>query len=233
MGSYRPLVVVVLLLAVSNVMTNEVLPSWAYLPWNLAMTGVLLWLALVGDGTDRRDVGLDPATVRRGLAVGGAIFAVIAIGLVAGALLPATRDLFDDARVGDVSAWGMAYQVLLRIPFGTVVFEEVAFRGVLLGMLLRRTTTVRAVAWSSALFGLWHVLPAIGVEERNPVLGDVFTGTAGAVAAVVLAVIGTGLAGVVFCLVRLAGRNLVAPVLMHVATNSVVFLVAWFVIRSG
>lgn len=222
---------VVALLAVSNVMSNEVLPGWAYLPWNLAMTAVLLVLALMVDRTGLPPVGFDPATWRRGLAVGGAVMGVIALALVLGALLPPFRGLYDDARVGDVSARGMAYQVLVRIPFGTVVMEEVAFRGVLLGMLLRRTSTARAVAGSSALFGLWHVLPAIGIEGTNPVLGDVFTGTAGAVLAVVLAVVGTALAGVVFCVVRLAGRHLLAPVMMHLGTNSVAFLVSWLVIR--
>ena len=52
----------------------------------------------------------------------------------------------------------MAYESLARIPVGTAVFEEVAFRGVLPGLIARTTTEPAAVGLSSLLFGLWHVL---------------------------------------------------------------------------
>lgn len=232
-GPHRPLAAAICLLAVSNVMTNEVLPSWAYLPWSLAMTAILLWLALGVDRVGPSRLGLGRDTWRRGTLVGVLVLTAIGIVLVVAALIPTTSELFEDRRVGEVSALGMAYQVFVRIPFGTVLLEEVAFRGVLLGMFLQRTTTGLAVLASSALFGLWHVLPSLDISEVNPVLADAFGGTGGAVAAVVLAVIGTALAGVVFCWLRLVSGSLVAPILTHVGTNSLGFLVAWFVIRSG
>ncbi|HRI35632.1 MAG TPA: CPBP family intramembrane metalloprotease [bacterium] len=37
------------------------------------------------------------------------------------------------------------------------VYEEVIFRGFILGALLAHTSRVRAIIFSSALFGLWHV----------------------------------------------------------------------------
>ncbi|TVR22484.1 MAG: CPBP family intramembrane metalloprotease [Ilumatobacter sp.] len=227
------MIVVVAVLAVSNVMTNEVLPWAAYLPWNLVMTAVLLWIALRVDTTTPDQLGLERSGVRRGALVGGIVLLVISVVLLVAALLPATRALFEDERVAGTSVWAMLYQVLVRIPLGTVVLEEVAFRGVLLGMLLRRTSRAGAVMVSSVLFGLWHVLPAIGVEGTNPVLADLFGGTGGAVAAVVLAVVGTAIAGVALCIVRFVGHSLLAPMLAHVATNSVGFVVAWFVIRAG
>jgi uncharacterized protein len=229
---WLPVIVVVGVLVVSNVMSNEVLPWGAYLSWNLAMTAVLLWIALRLDTNSLGELGLSRSGWRRGALVGGGVLAGITAVLLIGALLPATRGLFEDERVAGTSAWAMVYQVMVRIPFGTVVLEEVAFRGVLLGMLLRRTSRARAVAGSSVLFGLWHVLPSIGVEATNPVLADLFGGTGGAVAAVVLAVVGTALAGVALCILRFVGHSLLAPMLAHVATNSVGFVVAWFVIRA-
>jgi uncharacterized protein len=217
------------LLAVSNVMTNRVLPSWAYVPWSVAMTLVLLAVAR-HDGCTLAEVGLDPSHVRRGLAYGGAIVGAILAVLLVGLALPLTRGLFEDERVGDVGFWGMAYQVFFRIPFGTVLLEEVAFRGVLLGVLLRRTTAVRAALWSSLLFGIWHVLPSIGIESKNPVLEDLFGGGAAWVA-VVGAVVGTAVAGLVFCWLRLRSGSLVAPVMLHIATNSLGFLVSWTYLR--
>ena len=53
------------------------------------------------------------------------------------------------------------------MPFGTVLLEEVGFRGALHG-LLGRATAGTATAVSSALFGLWHVLPAIDMTPRQP-----------------------------------------------------------------
>jgi membrane protease YdiL (CAAX protease family) len=68
----------------------------------------------------------------------------------------------------------LAYQVLLRMPVGTVLLEEVAFRGALYGMLRHSAGTSWATAVSAALFGLWHVLPAAGLVRDNPVAGRVF-----------------------------------------------------------
>jgi membrane protease YdiL (CAAX protease family) len=228
--SWRTVAVAVGIIALSNVMTNRVLPSWSYVPWSIAVSTVLLAVAAY-DGCTADDVGLGRAAFWRGVAHGGAVFgAILAVYLVALAV-PATRGLLDDDRVGEVGFWGMAYQVGLRIPFGTVLLEETAFRGALLGMLLVRTSTARAVLASSALFGLWHVLPAIGIERTNPVVDGVFGDGAGQVLAVVAAVVGTGAAGVVFCWLRLRSRSLVAPMLLHVATNSLGFFVSWWYLR--
>jgi membrane protease YdiL (CAAX protease family) len=228
--TWAPVALVVALIALSNVMTNRVLPGALYVPWNLGMAFVLLMVARGVDDLSADEVGLGRASFWRGIAHGGAVFgAILAVYLVALAL-PFTRDLFEDDRVGSVPFWGMAYQVFFRIPFGTVILEETAFRGVLLGMLLRRTTVAWAVTGSCLLFGLWHVLPSIGIERTNPVLEDLF-GSAGAVVPVLGAVLGTAAAGAVFCWLRLRARSLVAPMMLHVATNSLGFFVAWWYLR--
>jgi CAAX protease family protein len=53
---------------------------------------------------------------------------VAAFGLAA--LIPATRPLLNDQRIAGLDRRQLAYQVLLRIPVGTVAWEEIAFRGV-------------------------------------------------------------------------------------------------------
>jgi hypothetical protein len=45
--------------------------------------------------------------------------------------------------------------------------EEIAFRGALLGLLLRRHRRATAVASSSLLFGLWHLLPTLPAMRRT------------------------------------------------------------------
>lgn len=209
-------------------MTNRVVSDAWYVPWNLAVAGVLVLVAVRFDRLGVGPLGLDGRWWRRGVVVGLVVLASIAVLYTVALALPATRDLFDDDRVAGASTWEALFQVLVRIPFGTVVLEEVAFRGVLFGMLLVRVGTWRAVVWSSVLFGAWHVLPAIGIEETNPVLGDLFGGSIGSLLAVVAAVVGAALGGVVFCAYRIVGRHLAAPVIGHVATNSLGYAVAWW-----
>jgi membrane protease YdiL (CAAX protease family) len=62
----------------------------------------------------------------------------------------------------------VAYQTLVRIPLGTVVLEEVAFRGVVLGLGGSAYGWVWATVLSAALFGMWHALPARDLVRLNP-----------------------------------------------------------------
>ena len=48
--------------------------------------------------------------------------------------------------------------------------EEIAFRGALLCLLLRRHRRATAVASSSLLFGLWHLLPTLPAMRRYPIV---------------------------------------------------------------
>jgi uncharacterized protein len=112
------------------------------------------------------------------------------------------------------------------------VLEETLFRGALLGLALRRWSPRVAVAFSSVLFGLWHLLPARGVSGFNPVVATATHGALRQVLLVVLAVAATALAGVVFCWLRLRARSLAAPAMLHLASNSLAYLLAWTVLRS-
>ena len=224
--SWRPVALAVLVLAVSNFATNRLLPDWAYVPWGIGIVVVLLAIA-AWDRCGPDELGLGRATWGSGFRLGGAVFAAVLAGYLIALAIPATREFFDDARVRDAGTGEFLYQVIVRIPVGTVLVEELAFRGVLLALLMRRTTVRWAVLASSALFGLWHVLPAIGIEEANPLLADWLGAGIGPVLAVVGAVLGTTAAGLVFCWLRLRSASLLAPVLLHVATNSLGFAVSW------
>ena len=90
---------------------------------------------------------------------------------------------------------------------------------------------MRAVTASSALFGLWHLLPSLGLSTTNDVVAGLDGGTALQVAGVVAAVLSTFLAGYVFCWVRLGGRHVIASMMLHLATNTFSFTLAWLVLR--
>ena len=215
-----------LILAVHNMVGNEVLPDASYVPVNLATGALLVALALLS-GASAADLGLDRTDAPRGLVVGAALALLVAVALVIAAALPATRDLFEDERVAGLDRGGLAYQGLVRIPLGTAVFEELAFRGVLIALLMRVASTVTAVATSSALFGLWHILPTLSALRVN----DIGGGPAARAAAVGGAVVATGIGGVILCWLRLRTGSLVAPVVVHTATNSFAIASAFVVQR--
>jgi uncharacterized protein len=215
------------LLALHNVVGNEVVPDAAYVPVNLLTGAVLVGMAL-GAGASFGDLGLGRADAATGLRWGLAIAGLVAIGIAVGVALPLTRGLFQDGRVAGISGADLAYQALVRIPFGTALFEELAFRGVLLALLLRVTSTVPAVAVSSILFGLWHILPTINGLRAN----ELAEGAAATVGLVGGAIFVTVIGGVLFCALRLHTGSLVAPVLAHTATNSFAIVAAFMVQRA-
>jgi membrane protease YdiL (CAAX protease family) len=218
---------VVIVLAIANVMSNRVLPSALYVPWNLLVTAVVTILGRA-QLTDR---AMGFAEWRRGAAFGLALMAATAVVMLVAVAMPAFHDLYEDRRVDEGLA-AMLYQVVVRIPLGTAVLEEVAFRAVLPALLAARFGIVRGCIIASALFGLWHVLPALSLNEVNPVATDVFgTGAGGTVAAVVFAVIGTMIAGFWFCWIRYRARSILATILSHTASNSIGYTIAYVVTR--
>ena len=204
--------VLVAVLATWNLTRDPLVPGSYHLTANVLLTAVVLGVAGAG-GLRAADLGLRRASLGRGFAYGGVVVGVVLAGLVV-AVLVAPRAFRDD-RV-DVSLGRMLFEVLVEIPLATVMFEEVAFRGVLLGLLRKRLPTWPAVVVSALLFGLWHV---DGVLHRHD-----GPGLAAAVAGTVLA---TTVAGLGFAWLRVRSDSLVAPMLAHWATNSLAFVVAW------
>jgi uncharacterized protein len=158
-----------------NLAANLWLPWALYVPGALVLAATLVGVAVKVGGCLWSDLGMDRRDARRGLAYGAVAAAAVTVVLALGAALPATRGLFQDRRAEGASTAVLLYVALVRIPLGTVVLEETLFRGVLLGLGLRRWSQMTAVAVSGLAFGLWHVLPARQVTTFNPV----FAGLAG------------------------------------------------------
>jgi len=155
---------------------------------------------------------------------------VIAVGIAISVAIPGTREFFYDDRVVDSSTALVVFNALVRIPIGTAFYEEMLFRGVLFGMFARKWAPLWAGLASSALFGLWHILPTIDTLDTNPA-GDVFDGLVGVIIAAFAAVAATAVVGVGFLWLRLRANSTVAPILAHIATNSIALLAALLVVR--
>ena len=186
----------------------------SYVVANVAATAVLL-AAARASGLSWADLGLERRRLAAGARWGGACAAVVAAGYGTALAVPALRPLLGDARVAGLDGGELAGQVLVRIPLGTVLWEEVAFRGVLLAALGRLVSRRSATGISAALFGLWHVRPTLGALAAN----DLAAGPLARTGAVVLACLGTAAAGVLFAELRERSGSLLAPALLHLATN--------------
>lgn len=136
--------------------------------------------------------GLTPAEA--GLTLSGGAYALgAALAVAAGygvlLLIPAGR-----AALAARDYPNPVRAALLGVPLSTVIFEEVAFRGVLWGLL----ATDHGIAWATAvtavLFGLWHL----------PDRGEVAF---------------TTLAGVLLSVLRHLGGGLLAPFVLHWTAN--------------
>jgi len=217
-------------LLVWNAAINRVVPSPAYVPANLAAAGLSL-AAARRRRVPAADLGLGGDRVGRGLRVGLAAGAPVAALVALGAAVPATRRWFVDERGTTGGAGYALYHTLVRIPLGTAVAEETLFRGALLGMLLQRHSRLRASAVSSALFGIWHVLPTLdtlALNQAGAAVGGDPVRTGGAV---LVSVAVTAAAGLGFSWLRFRGDSVVAPVVVHAALNCSAFTAARLVAR--
>jgi uncharacterized protein len=195
-----------------------------YLRRNLLLTAGLLLLARVVQ-LSATEVGFGRAQLGRGLRWGAGAALLVASVLGVGLLLqdhvePVALLLSDQRAV--MPPGGVVYQATLRIPLGTALFEEVAFRGVLLATLARTMRLASAMAVSSVAFGLWHVPPTMVALQVN---GVVVSSPAG-ISAIAGAVLVTTVAGMMFCWLRQRSGSLLAPILAHWATNSLGLLAA-------
>lgn len=211
------------LAAYNNVLGAQ---SWHhrwYTPVNAGAAGAAL-AAARATGLTAADLGL--STWRPGR-IGATLAAAIAAGYVTAAILPGTRRFLADKRVTRLDSRGVLYQVTYRIPIGTVLWEEVAFRGVLQAALRRVLPGPAAIAVTSGVFGVWHIRPTMGALRINGLAGDRRQVTARVTAVVVV----TAGGGALFSWLRARSGSLATPVLLHLTTNCAGLLAAWTLAR--
>lgn len=227
-----PATVAVLALLVSaTVLVNLVLPGWAYPVCGLVVTAALVAVAR-WSGLRARSIGFDLRHLGRAALFGLIGLAAIGVAFGVAVAVPALRELFGDGRLDTLGVGTLLWVTLIRIPLGTVLLEEIAFRGVLPALLgAGDRWRWRPVLAAAALFGLWHAFPSLALME-NAAIGTAFGGVPIWVVSV-LAMLGAALAGVALHWWRHTGRGLLAPMLVHLATNSGGVLVAWWLLTSA
>ena len=166
-------------------------------------------------GASVPDLGVALDDVGAGVRWGVVFGLVVAAVIVLASWVPATEDFFGDERYTERDGGELAVDLLVRIPISIALFEELLFRGVLLGLLTIVAGRAFGVLASSTLFGLWHVFAGSDFADSNDGFGS--AGTLTVVAATVLV---TGLAGVGLAWLRVRSGSVLAPVLVHASANS-------------
>lgn len=166
------------------------------------------------------DVGLGKGAFIRGFLVAIPFIITIVVGAVISSLLFPT--LFQDSRYQQ-SLGAMLFMIAVTIPFLTVFIEELAFRGLLIGSLLKSVSSLQANTLSAVAFGLWHFFTAQAVVVSFLSIPNWLV-----VVAVLLA---TTTAGLFFGWLRLRSKSVVAPILVHWCINASGVLAAYIAWR--
>lgn len=218
--------------AVAVLLAGFVLATRAVSGIPLVVTSVVvttgLLVAAVRSGLGAADLGLSAAGQAVPALVSLGIMVVVWAAVAVAGHVPRLLRLFQDARRTGSTGPEVARQALLDVPLGTVLVEEVAFRAVVLGLLLDQVGPGWALTGSSLLFGVWHVPSALDLHDANA------TGPAGGWRrwrTVLAAVAFTAAAGAVFAALRLVTGSLLPPAALHWSTNASGIVVGWWVAR--
>ena len=166
------------------------------------------------------DLGLARHSWRRGLLIAAGSVALVAAVYAVAAALPETRLAFVDPRYQEPLGRAL-FTALVVIPLGTVLIEEIAFRGVLMGLLTRRRGARWGLGVSSGLFGVWHVLPSLALGGNAAVRAVAGFGGTARLLVVCAAVLFTAVAGVLLGELRRRSGSLLASAGLHWAVNGV------------
>lgn len=203
---------------------NLVIGDRWYVSRNLVLT-LLLIAGALALGASLGDLGLAADQLGAGLRWGRVVVVVVAVAVALAAALAGRvkllGGLLSDQRA-NLPFPALVQAVLVRIPFGTALFEEVLFRGVLLFALFEVVSVPAAVVWSSVAFGLWHVAPTMVSLRENGIDPASVEGRSAIVGSVAV----TTVAGVGFSWLLLGSGSLLAPILAHWATNALGLLAA-------
>lgn len=210
---FKPMLFFIMALAVFNIAFIHS-AGWVRLLWNIAG---YLSLILVYKAAKLKpdDIGLSLDSVKKGIKYSAISVLAIVTVLVVAFLFD--KNAFHDSRYHHSFSTAL-FAALVLLPLKTVLFEEIAFRGILLALFLQfKKSRLFATIASSLLFGAWHIISAtkIGGQYPDPNL------------IVVLGVfILTSAAGLIFCWLRWHSGSLIASIAAHWAINATAIILA-------
>lgn len=166
------------------------------------------------------DLGLSRQNVKSGL-LWGLLASAGSVIVMVGAFA-INPDLFRDGRYNQ-SAGSLLGAILFSLPFGTVLLEELIFRGVYYHFGVKLRSANFGIGLSAGLFGLWHILSARAFQSPFIYIPQLVTVTG--------IVVVTSLAGLFFAGLRYKSNSLLAPLLFHWVINASAMILAFMSFR--
>jgi membrane protease YdiL (CAAX protease family) len=199
---------------------NNLINRWgpfhgaAYVPVNLAFAALVTSVTTLSLDLSAAELGLQADV--DDVVVPVALVAVVAFGLFAIARSRHAHRIADK-RVTSKNGPELIWYVLVRIPVGTAVTEELIFRGALF-VAWRQTglSDVGAALAAAVAFGLWHIAPTVDGLRLN----DPHASARKVRIAVLAAVLLTTVAGLFLTWLWLETGSLLAPIVVHAGVNS-------------
>lgn len=176
---------------------------------------VWLWARKYLD-LNTRDIGFTKENLGKSILYGMGLTALIIVPAFAlRQLLPALGITGTFVRLEGFSRAELWWRTLVRIPMGTGLFEEVIFRGIFYGYLIKHYSSRYAIFYSSLFFAFWHIMPALKVLLVDfqvisplPLIGLWLVGLAGAF-----------VAGLIFAWIRHRTGNIAGCLIAHILIN--------------
>ena len=215
-----------------NVVSSVLAPT-ALLPGGsipFAIAGVILTFAALtvararGHGF-RRLVGSRREALT-GLLLGGIGAAIVATGALAFLRLVApvlTGEPVEYAPLARITSQQLAVHLVLLLPLGVVVPEELAFRGTLLALALNDLPFSRAIMLSAAAFALWHGSVIVATISDTTLAPPSPWFAFACLAALIVVFVG----GAAFALLRLRTRTITTTIAAHWLFNAFLLLGLW------
>lgn len=190
--------------------------GWLRWSWQLFGFGSLLLVYKIG-GLSLSDIGLSRSRIAPGLKYALVAIALILVALIIVFLLK--QSVFKDNRYNQ-GLWAALSAGLFIVPLKVVLFEELAFRGIMPALLkdLGSKPWIILVV-SSVLFGLWHILTA-------PKTSNLSVGNDSNLLIVNVVFVATCVGGAALYWLRQQSGSLVAPILVHWFINGAVIVLA-------
>jgi membrane protease YdiL (CAAX protease family) len=177
--------------------------------------GAIFWLS----GLKFKDIGLAKSHLKAGVLLALKLTIIYSLFLLVIFLID--RSLFKDSRYHHPIGTAL-YAVLLILPAKTILFEELAFRGIVPALINKVSNVKSAILYSSLIFGAWHLTTALGVKSD-------FTSHGFRIPSVVVLLIIfviTSVAGYILCYLRYKSDSLVTPLILHWFINASAVILA-------
>ena len=206
---------------------NVVTVSWAAIAQS-AGTVLIVIVASRWCGLTWAEAGIGRTNLLRssliGAGIGLGLAGTVLLALEAGAQL-GTPISYLPLRGASISA--VLFHALVGLLLQTAIPEELAFRGLMLGLLMRKLTPIRATLVTSGLFVAWHVV----VQVQTLAVTN-FASAWQIVPAMGLAFAALFAGGVTFAVLRLRTGNLAASVVAHWLFDAALITGLFFLTRS-